>query len=174
MTKTIVLGGGCFWCTEALFQRVAGVLEVVPGYAGGKEKNPSYEEVATGTTGHAEVIRVSYDSLQVSLEHLLRIFFATHNPTTLNMQGSDVGSEYRSIILYSQAEDVPVIKAVMRDVQMHIQDDIVTEVQPLGVFYEAEAYHHNYYEQNGGVPYCHMVIEPKLNALRSYLREYPV
>lgn len=174
MEEKIVLGGGCFWCTEAIFQRVAGVLDVLSGYAGGKEQNPTYERVSTGTTGHAEVVQVTYDSEQVSLERLLRIFFATHNPTTPNMQGSDVGSEYRSIILYSDEKDLPTIERVMNDVQTKTQDEIVTEVQPLQMFYPAEDYHHEYYERNAAVPYCPMVIEPKLDKLRAYLKEYPV
>ncbi len=174
MTKTIVLGGGCFWCTEAIFQRVDGVLRVVPGYAGGNSKDPNYEEVSTGTTGHAEVIRLTYDAAKVSLERLLRIFFATHNPTTLNMQGGDIGTEYRSIILYDDAADVPTIRAVLKDVQAKIKDDIVTQVRALEAFYEAEDYHHNYYEQNAGVPYCQMVIDPKLDKLRAYLHDNPV
>ena len=174
MVKTIVLGGGCFWCTEAIFKRVDGVLTVLPGYAGGGLANPTYEQVSTGATGHAEVIQITYDVGRVSLERLLRIFFATHNPTTLNMQGADIGTEYRSIILYTDAADVPVIREVLKDVQSKIKDQIVTEVRALEVFYEAEDYHHNYYERNAAVPYCQMVIDPKLDKLKDYLRENPV
>jgi methionine-S-sulfoxide reductase len=174
MTKTITLGGGCFWCTEAIFQRVEGVLRVVPGYAGGNTKDPTYKQVSTGTTGHAEVIRITYDIALVPLERLLRIFFATHNPTTPNMQGADIGTEYRSIIMYDDAADVPIIQMVLKDVQSKIRDDVVTQVRSLDVFYEAEDYHHNYYEKNAGVPYCQMVIDPKLDKLRAYLRENPV
>ena len=174
MTKTIVLGGGCFWCTEAVFKRVAGVVDVVPGYAGGDMPNPSYEDVATGTTGHAEVVKVTYDPMVVSLERLLRISFATHNPTTPNMQGADIGTEYRSIILYDDAADVPIIRAVMRDAQSKVRDEIVTQVRALEAFYEAEDYHHNYYEHNAAVPYCQMVIDPKLDKLHDYVRDNPV
>lgn len=174
MKKTIVLGGGCFWCTEAIFHRVEGVVRVTPGYAGGDTKTPTYKEVSTGTTGHAEVVKLTYDTAVVSLERLLHIFFATHNPTTLNMQGGDIGTEYRSIILYEDAADVPTIRMVLKDVQSKVQDDIVTQVRALEVFYEAEEYHHNYYEKNTGVPYCHMVIDPKLTKLRAYLRDNPV
>lgn len=174
MTKTIVLGGGCFWCTEAVFQRVEGVVSVVPGYAGGDTKNPTYNEVSTGMTGHAEVIKITYDTSLVSLERLLRIFFATHNPTTPNMQGADIGTEYRSIILYDDAADVPTIRDVMKSVQSKIRDDVVTQVRSLERFYEAENYHHNYYENNAGVPYCQMVIDPKLDKLKDYLRDNPV
>ncbi len=174
MTKTIVLGGGCFWCTEAIFKRVDGVVDVVPGYAGGDMPNPSYEDVATGTTGHAEVVKITYNPDVVTLERLLRIFFATHNPTTLNMQGADIGTEYRSIILYDDAADVPTIRAVVRDVQSKIRDEIVTQVRAIEAFYEAEDYHHNYYEQNATVPYCQMVIDPKLDKLHAYVRDNPV
>ncbi len=174
MTKTIVLGGGCFWCTEAVFKRVDGVVDVIPGYAGGDTPHPSYEDVATGTTGHAEVVQVTYNPEVVTLERLLRIFFATHNPTTLNMQGSDIGTEYRSIILYDDATDVPTIRVVMQNMQAKIRDDIVTQVRPLEAFYEAEDYHHNYYEQNAAVPYCQMVIDPKLDRLHAYVRDNPV
>lgn len=174
MVKTIVLGGGCFWCTEAIFKRVSGVVEVLPGYAGGDLESPTYEQVSTGTTGHAEVIQITYDPERVPLERLLRIFFATHNPTTPNMQGADIGTEYRSIILYADAADVPVIREVLKDVQSKIKDQIVTEVRALEVFYEAEDYHHNYYERNAAVPYCQMVIDPKLDKLKDYLRENPV
>lgn len=174
MTKTILLGGGCFWCTEAIFERVDGVVDVAPGYAGGDVPNPSYEDVATGTTGHAEVVQISYDPAVVSLERLLRIFFATHNPTTLNMQGSDIGTQYRSIILYDDAADLPIIKMVLKDVQSKIKDDVVTQVRAAEAFYEAEGYHHNYYEQNQGVPYCQMVISPKLDKLKDYIRDNPV
>ncbi len=174
MTKTIVLGGGCFWCTEAIFKRVDGVLDVVPGYAGGDMPDPTYEDVATGTTGHAEVVQVTYNPDVVPLERLLRIFFATHNPTTPNMQGADIGTQYRSIILYDDAADVPTIRTVMRDVQSKIRDDVVTQVRALEVFYEAEDYHHSYYEQHAAVPYCQMVIDPKLDKLRAYLYDNPV
>ncbi len=174
MTKTIVLGGGCFWCTEAVFQQVHGVVSVTPGYAGGDVEDPSYEQVSTGATGHAEVVEVAYDPEKVSLERLLHIFFATHNPTTLNMQGADIGTEYRSVIFYTEEEDLPVIEKVVHEVQKAIRDDIVTDVEQLDEFYEAEDYHHNYYTKNRAVPYCQMVIDPKLDKLTEYLRENPL
>ena len=173
MTKSIVLGGGCFWCTEAIFRRVAGVVEVAPGYAGGDIPDPTYEEVATGTTGHAEVVKITYDPDLVSLKRLLAIFFSTHNPTTLNMQGADIGTEYRSIILYKDDADVASIRAALHDVQSNLQDDVVTEVRPLEVFYEAERFHHNFYEKNTVLPYCQMVIHPKLESLYAFIQNNP-
>ena len=168
--KSIVLGGGCFWCTEAVFVRVEGVTGVVPGYAGGKTPNPTYEQVCGGKTGHAEVVRVEYDETKTTLEHLLHIFFATHDPTTLNRQGADVGTEYRSIILYSQEADEVKAQSVIRELQGKIDAHIVTEVALLTDFYEAEAYHHNYFEQHPEQAYCQIVINPKLDKLRAFLR----
>lgn len=168
--KSIVLGGGCFWCTEAVFVRVEGVMSVTPGYAGGSVADPVYEQVMTGGTGHAEVVRVEYDEARVSLERLLHIFFATHDPTTLNQQGADVGTEYRSIILYSDEADEVKVQSVIRELQGKTEARIVTEVGPLMVFYEAEAYHHNYFEQHPEQAYCQIVINPKLDKLRAFLR----
>lgn len=174
MQKIIVFGGGCFWCTEAVFQQVDGVSEVVPGYAGGDMENPDYEAVASGRTGHAEVVQVTYDSEKVSLDRLLRIFFATHDPTTLNQQGADVGTQYRSAIYYTDDADKQTIDEVIADVQTLLTEPITTEVKPLGTFYEAEDYHHDYYQQNRYAPYCQVVIDPKLDKLRAYLREHPL
>ncbi|MBP9761635.1 peptide-methionine (S)-S-oxide reductase MsrA [Candidatus Saccharibacteria bacterium] len=168
--KHIVLGGGCFWCTEAVFQRVEGVTKVTPGYAGGDVPNPTYEAVCTGRTGHAEVAQVEYDETKASLERLLNIFFATHDPTTLNRQGADVGTEYRSIILYSDEADAEKIQSVVEAIQGEVDAPIVTEVGQLDVFYEAEAYHHNYFEEHPEQAYCQMVINPKLDKLRAFLR----
>jgi peptide-methionine (S)-S-oxide reductase len=168
--KSIVLGAGCFWCTEAVFQRVEGVTEVVPGYAGGNTPHPTYEQVCGGKTGHAEVVRVDYDEAKVSLERLLHIFFATHDPTTLNRQGADVGTEYRSIILYSDEADAVKAQSVIAGLQGETEVPIVTEVAPLDTFYEAEPYHHNYFEQHPERAYCQIVINPKIDKLRAYLR----
>lgn len=168
--KSIVLGAGCFWCTEAVFQRVEGVTEVVPGYAGGNTPHPTYEQVCGGKTGHAEVVRVDYDEAKVSLERLLHIFFATHDPTTLNRQGADVGTEYRSIILYSDEADAVKAQSVIAGLQGETEVPIVTEVAPLDTFYEAEPHHHNYFEQHPEQAYCQIVINPKLDKLRAYLR----
>lgn len=168
--KSIVLGGGCFWCTEAVFQRVEGVTKVTLGYAGGDVPNPTYEQVCTGRTGHAEVAQVEYDETKVSLERLLNIFFATHDPTTLNRQGADVGTEYRSIILYSDEADTVKAQSVIDTLQGKTDAPIVTEVVKLTDFYEAEAYHHNYFEEHPEQAYCQIVINPKLDKLRAYLR----
>lgn len=170
-TKTIVLGGGCFWCTEAVFQRVEGVVGVTPGYAGGTTLNPTYDQVAAGTTGHAEVVLVEYNPDKVSLEELLHIFFATHNPTTLNMQGADIGTQYRSIIMYTDPADVPPIQDVLVKIRTDYRDDIVTALEPLGKFYTAEDYHFDYYNTNSHTPYCQFVINPKLDKLEAYLSE---
>ncbi len=172
--KSIVLGVGCFWCTGEVFVRVEGGTQVVPGYAGGKTPNPTYEQVCGGKTGHAEVVRVEYDETKTTLERLLHIFFATHDPTTLNRQGADVGTEYRSIILYSDEADAVKAQSVIRELQRKTEAHIVTEVAPLTVFYEAEAYHHNYFEQHPEQAYCQIVINPKLDRLRAFLRENTV
>ena len=169
--RSIVLGGGCFWCTEAVFQRVEGVTRVVPGYAGGDVPDPTYEQVCGGKTGHAEVVRVEYDDAKIMLERLLHIFFATHDPTTLNRQGADEGTEYRSAIFYSDEADAVKAQSVISALRGETGASIVTEVAPLEMFYEAEAYHHNYFEQHPEQAYCQMVINPKLDKLRAYLRQ---
>lgn len=162
--KQATFGGGCFWCTEAVFQRVRGVHDVVSGYAGGHVENPTYRQVTTGETGHAEVIQVTYDPEEVSYEKLLEIFFRTHNPTTLNRQGADVGPQYRSIILPSDEQQRELAESVKSELDSaDIWDDpIVTEIQPLDTFYMAEDYHQNYYERNSDQMYCQVVIVPKL------------
>jgi methionine-S-sulfoxide reductase len=168
--RSIVLGGGCFWCTEAVFQRVEGVTRVVPGYAGGDVPDPTYEQVCGGKTGHAEVVRVEYDDAKITLERLLHIFFATHDPTTLNRQGADEGTQYRSAIFYSDEADAVKAQSVISALRGEAGAPIVTQVVPLGTFYEAEAYHHNYFEQHPEQAYCQIVINPKLDKLRAYLR----
>lgn len=161
--KTIVFGGGCFWCTEAIFKMLKGVLSVTPGYSGGKVTNPTYEQVSTGTTGHVEVIKIVYDPKQISFEKLLTVFFATHDPTTIDKQGHDIGPQYNSRIFYTtenqkdEAEKFIVDMNAIGDGQK-----IVTRVIPLGTFYEAEDYHKNYFERNKNAPYCELVINPKL------------
>lgn len=166
-----MLGGGCFWCTEAVFLRVDGVTRVVPGYAGGDVPDPTYEQVCGGKTGHAEVVRVEYDDAKITLERLLHIFFATHDPTTLNRQGADEGTQYRSAIFYSDEADAVKAQSVISVLRGETGASIVTEVAPLEMFYEAEAYHHNYFEQHPEQAYCQMVINPKLDKLRAYLRQ---
>jgi len=160
--EVAVFGGGCFWCTEAVYQMLKGVISVMPGYAGGTTANPTYERVCQGDTGHAEVIKIEYDPEIVSYDDLLTVFFASHDPTTLNRQGSDVGSQYRSIILYTTEEQ----KQKAEDFIENLGEGIVTEVKPLGQFYEAENYHQRYYEKNKGVPYCQIVINPKLEKVK--------
>lgn len=163
-----VFGGGCFWCTEAVFGELEGVISVVPGYAGGNppvgEKNPTYEEICSGRTGHAEVVKITYNSEKITYNDLLTVFFATHDPTTLNRQGNDIGTQYRSIILYSSGEQ----KKETEDFIAKLNDSgarVITEVIPLEVFYEAENYHKKYYENNSSAPYCRAVINPRLEKL---------
>ena len=165
--RKATLGGGCFWCLEAVYQEVDGVESVVSGYAGGHVPSPSYRQVCNGTTGHAEVTQVTYDPSVVSYRDLLEIFFTIHNPTTKNRQGPDVGEQYRSIILYHDEEQkttaASVIDALGDDV---FEDPIVTEVEPLDTFYEAEEEHQDYYRNNSSLPYCQSVISPKVAKLR--------
>ncbi len=160
--KEIILGGGCFWCIEAVFRRVKGVKEAVSGYAGGERPNPTYQQVCSGATGHAEVVRVVYDENEITLDELLDIFFAIHDPTTLNRQGADVGTQYRSVVYYADEEEKQKIEAAIQRAQKEYDAPIVTEVGPKPEFYEAEAYHQNYYDQNPMQGYCQVVIKPKV------------
>lgn len=167
-SQTAVLGGGCFWCTEAVFERLKGVVSVKSGYAGGKTKNPTYEEISSGLSGHAEVIEIKFEPHMVSYETLLDVFFSMHDPTTLNAQGADLGPQYRSIILYTSDDQ----KQKAQKYVQRLTDDktfskpIVTEIVPLVKFYEAEAKHSNYYTNNPNKPYCQVVINPKIIKLR--------
>ncbi len=163
--QTIVLGGGCFWCVEALYRRIPGVTHLESGYAGGEAENPTYQEVCRGTTGHAEVVRVTFDPQVVSLTQILEFFWQAHDPTTLNRQGADVGTQYRSIILYLNDEQRRAAEASRSAAQGGFSDPIVTQIEPLGTFYSAESYHRDYYEQNPGQGYCRVVIAPKLEKL---------
>lgn len=160
--QEIVLGGGCFWCLEAVYQRVRGVTGVVSGYAGGTYKNPTYDQVCQKNTGHAEVIRISFDPELISLEEILEIFWMAHDPTTMNRQGNDVGPQYRSIIMVSDDEQKAIAIASRDGAASHFPDPIVTEIVPLKQFYEAEGYHQNFYRDNQTHPYCIFVIHPKL------------
>ena len=156
-------GGGCFWCTESYFQRLNGVTEVVSGYAGGIIKNPSYKEVCSGLTGHAELIEVSYEPESISYKDLLEVFFNTHDPTTLNRQGNDVGTQYRSVIFYTdEAQKVAAESFIKVEAALLWTNPIVTEVVPLDIFYSAENNHQNYYNLNPNQGYCRVVISPKL------------
>lgn len=161
-TESIVLGGGCFWCLEAIFQEVPGVASVTSGYAGGETADPDYESVCSGQTGHAEVVRVEFDPAQVSLESLLDRFWQCHDPTTPNRQGADVGTQYRSIILPAGPEQERAARESMRRAGERFAAPIVTEIQPLETFHPAEDYHQNYYRNNPTAPYCLFVIRPKL------------
>ena len=160
-------GGGCFWCVEAIIQRLKGVEKVESGYAGGQVKNPTYREVCAGTTGHAEVIQVTFDPSIISYEDLLTVFMTTHDPTTLNRQGADRGTQYRSIILYHDLDQKVIAEKVLAQVQPIYPDPIVTELVPLDIFYGAEAYHQNYYNDNTNAGYCRVVISPKVQKLRA-------
>ncbi len=164
MTKKIVLGGGCFWCTEAVFKMIKGIISIMPGYAGGTVAQPTYEAVCNGTTGHAEVVRIEYDPSIISFNDILTIFFASHNPTTMNRQGHDVGTQYRSIILYSSEEEKVEAEKFITELNnsAELGDPIVTEVKPLETFYEAEEYHRDYYAKHPEQAYCQAVINPKL------------
>ncbi|MHB1118034.1 MAG: peptide-methionine (S)-S-oxide reductase MsrA [Minisyncoccota bacterium] len=165
-----VFGGGCFWCTEAMFSGLKGVISVLPGYTGGSTKNPTYEDVSSGMTGHAEVVKVAYDEEQVSYNDLLTVFFATHDPTTLNRQGADVGTQYRSAIFYASDEQKSEAEAFIKKLN-ESGEKVVTEVRPLEVFYDAEDYHQKYYERNTSAPYCQIVINPKLEKLEKRFTE---
>jgi len=158
----LVLGGGCFWCVEAVFSDVKGVSSAISAYAGGLRPNPTYENICTGATGHAEVVDITYDNEIVTLDELLDIFFVIHDPTTLNQQGADKGTQYRSVIYYGDDEECAIIQNSITKHQENFSQKIVTEVSPLPEVYAAEAYHQNYYKQNASQGYCQVVIAPKI------------
>ena len=169
-TKSLQLatvGGGCFWCTEAVFQEIKGVEKVVSGYTGGNVPGkPTYREVCSGLTGHAEVVQVTFDPHVISYEDILMIFMTTHDPTTLNRQGGDSGTQYRSVIFYHDDSQKKIAEVVIKEVSKYFNDPIVTEISPLDIFYEAEDYHQNYYRNNQEQGYCSFIITPKLAKLR--------
>jgi peptide-methionine (S)-S-oxide reductase len=171
--ETATLGGGCFWCTEAAFKELDGVDEVTSGYAGGHVEDPTYEEVCSGDTGHAEVIQIEYDPDVVSYEDLLQVFFTVHDPTTEDRQGPDVGSQYRSIVLYHDEQQREVIEEFVAelDAEGAFEDPIVTDVEPMETFYRAEEYHQDYYEKNPGDRYCQFNAEPKIKKVREKFRD---
>lgn len=164
--EVATFGGGCFWCTEAIFNALEGVESVESGYSGGKSHNPSYQEVCSGTSGHAEVIQVMFDPSKISFEDLLRVHLHTHNPTTLNRQGADKGTQYRSVVFYHNDAQKEASAHVIAEEQADFEQPIVTEVSPMTTFYKAEAYHQGYYNRNQYAPYCSGVISPKLKKLR--------
>jgi peptide-methionine (S)-S-oxide reductase len=166
-------GGGCFWCTEAIFRELKGVHSVVSGYSGGHVSNPSYEEVCEGTTGHAEVIQITFDPKVISFVALLEVFWRTHDPTTRNRQGNDVGPQYRSVVFYHNDEQKRVAQELMAELDASgvFEKPIVTEIAPFAAFYRAEGYHQNYYERNPKQPYCFMLIRPKLAKFRKIFQD---
>lgn len=167
-TEATTLGSGCFWCTEAVFSQLRGVEKIEPGYSGGNIENPSYEQVSTGKTGHAEVTQITFDPTVISFKEILQIFFSTHDPTSLNRQGADIGTQYRSVIFYHNDEQ----KAIAEQVTKEFSDEgafdapIVTQVEPLKAFYKAEDYHREYYKRHPEQPYCRAVIAPKIAKFR--------
>lgn len=167
--ETIYFGAGCFWCVEAIFQQVKGVIEVIPGYCGGDSKNPTYNEVCSGKTGHVEVAKVVYDPDAVNLSHLLDVFWKTHDPTTLNRQGNDVGTQYRSAIFYNELSQKSKILKFKEDLNLKFFWDkpVVTEIEKIDVFYVAENYHHNYFNNNKSQGYCQFVIQPKIDKYKN-------
>jgi peptide-methionine (S)-S-oxide reductase len=167
MSRSIVLGGGCFWCLEALYQRVRGVSKVDPGYAGGQKPNPTYEEVCSGSTGHVEVVRLEFDPAEITLSQILEIFWQIHDPTTPNRQGHDVGTQYRSAIYYDGDEQKQEVEKSLKKVAIPAWGEkIITEIKPLEAFYPAEEYHRNYFKSHPEQAYCQIVINPKLDKLK--------
>ena len=171
--EVATLGGGCFWCTEAVFDELKVVESVESGYSGGGIANPTYQQVCSGTTGHAEVIQVTFDPQVISFKEILEVFFTVHDPTTLNRQGADVGTQYRSVIFYHDEEQRRVAEEVIKklDAEKLWDGPIVTEVAPFEAFYEAEDYHQEYFRLNGSQPYCRMVVAPKVAKFRQHYRE---
>ncbi len=166
-SEIATVGGGCFWCTEAVFQEVKGVSLVVSGYTGGNAPGrPTYREICSGLTGHAEVVQITYDPNVISFADILVIFMTTHDPTTLNRQGADAGTQYRSVIYYHNKEQQHISEAVVKEISAYYKDPVVTEISPIGIFYEAESDHQDYYKNNTSQGYCQVVINPKLATLR--------
>ncbi len=171
---TITLGGGCFWCVEAIYQRLNGVITVTSGYAGGKRANPSYEQVSSGATGHAEVVQIVFDTTVIPLAEILQVFFKVHDPTTLNLQGADEGTQYRSVVFYNSEEQKKTAEDIKNGLNKSgaFDSPIVTEIAPYSNFYKAEDYHQNYYNQNKNRnPYCSIVIVPKIEKFEAYFKD---
>jgi len=165
-TEIATLGGGCFWCTEAVFQQLRGVQTVESGYTGGEVDNPTYEQICEGTTGHAEVVQLTFDSEVISFREILEVFFTIHDPTTLNRQGNDVGTQYRSVVYYHSAEQQDVARHVIAEMANVWDAPIVTELSPIGTFYKAEDYHQNFFRQNPMQGYCAFIVAPKVSKFR--------
>ncbi|MDW8849205.1 peptide-methionine (S)-S-oxide reductase MsrA [Flavobacterium sp. MMLR14_040] len=171
--ETITVGGGCYWCVEAVYENLNGVKSVVSGFSGGKVANPTYEEVCTGTTGHAEVVQITYDKNVTDLNEIFKVFFTVHDPTTLNRQGADVGTQYRSVIFYKNEEQKNAAQSIIAELnKAKVYDSpIVTKVEPFTKFYKAEDYHQNYYANNKNQPYCKMVIQPKIEKFEKVFKD---
>jgi len=171
--ETITLGGGCYWCVEAVYENLDGVKSVVSGFSGGKVANPTYEEVCTGTTGHAEVVQITYDKNVTDINEIFKVFFTVHDPTTLNRQGADVGTQYRSVIFYKNAEQKNAAESIIAELNKAkvYNSPIVTKVEPFKAFYKAEDYHQNYYANNKNQPYCKMVIQPKIEKFEKIFKD---
>lgn len=171
--ETITLGGGCYWCVEAVYENLDGVKSVVSGFSGGKIANPTYEEVCTGTTGHAEVVQITYDKNVTDINEIFKVFFTVHDPTTLNRQGADVGTQYRSVIFYKNAEQKKAAETIIAELNKAkvYSSPIVTKVEPFKAFYKAEDYHQNYYANNKNQPYCKMVIQPKIEKFEKVFKD---
>jgi peptide-methionine (S)-S-oxide reductase len=170
---TATLGAGCFWCTEAVYEQLNGVISVTPGYSGGTTKNPSYREVCSGLTGHAEVAQIVFDTTKISYSELLEVFWTAHDPTTLNRQGGDHGTQYRSVIFYQNEHQHKIASEYKKKLNEEhaFENPVITEISPLQVFYKAEDYHMAYFDKNGNAPYCQMVIEPKVEKIRKVFKE---
>ncbi|GIQ58526.1 peptide methionine sulfoxide reductase MsrA [Flavobacterium collinsii] len=171
--ETITLGGGCYWCVEAVYENLDGVKSVVSGFSGGKVANPTYEEVCTGTTGHAEVVQITYDKNITDINEIFKVFFTVHDPTTLNRQGADVGTQYRSVIFYKNDEQKKAAESIIAELNKAkvYSSPIVTKVEPFRAFYKAEDYHQNYYANNKNQPYCKMVIQPKIEKFEKVFKD---
>jgi methionine-S-sulfoxide reductase len=171
--ETITLAGGCYWCIEAIYERLDGVVKVESGFSGGTMKNPSYRDVCTGETGHAEAVQITYDKTKTSLDEIFKVFFTVHDPTTLNRQGADEGTQYRSAIFYRNDEQKKAAESVIADLTKAkvYSDPIVTQVTPFTVFYKAEDYHQDYYNQHGSQPYCQIVIRPKVEKFEKVFKD---
>lgn len=170
---TITLGGGCYWCVEAVYEKLDGVLKVESGFSGGSVKNPAYREVCTGTTGHAEVVQITYDNTKTSIEEIVKVFFTVHDPTTLNRQGADQGTQYRSIIFTRNSEQYKIATSIIAALNKKnvYGKPVVTQVVPFSVFYKADDYHQDYYELNKEEPYCRMVIQPKIEKFEKLFKD---
>lgn len=171
--EMITLGGGCYWCVEAVYENLDGVKSVVSGFSGGKVANPTYEDVCTGTTGHAEVVQVTYDKTKTDINEIFQVFFTVHDPTTLNRQGADVGTQYRSVIFYKTEEQKKAAQSIIAELNKAkvYNSPIVTKVEPFKIFYKAEDYHQNYYANNKNQPYCKMVIQPKIEKFEKVFKD---